>query len=678
MIAVGVTAVGGGVGQAVLRALSYSRLATSVVGLDVRPMSAGLYWTRSACLVPPASDPELYVARLLETCARERIDVLIPGSDPELYPLACARPQFLEHGCEVIVSSPAAVGLCRDKKALADFFQKLGLPFVLTLSLREAQEQVARLCWPLIAKPRSGSGSVGVQLLHEPDELLRLSPGNDLVVQSYLAAPTSTPALDPRPVRDGRLDQSGEISAQFFVGESGKVLGSFVSVNRLKDGVPLEVVPWADPDARREALSLVGALAAHGLRGPVNVQGRLTAEGFRFFEVNPRFTGITAVRAAMGYREVDAALWAFVMGQEQAARRCLSYVPGSVAIRHVEETIVPDARFEAVARQPGAVPRKHGSLPPRVLVTGASGYVGANLIARLLATPEVLEVRAAVRNCQSAQRLGVLFGDCPSFRTVQGELPLSPWAVEGVDAVIHLAALRPPRAEPARADQFFLVNVEGTRRLLEAMRRAGVRRLIYLSSQAVYGTGRLPPWSEALPATPETPYGLSKWMAELLCLNDAIGVAETVVLRAGRVYGLGHFVRWHELPHRFASRTARAATLPIYGGGRDLLDLLHVRDLCDAIVRACSMVLVDSASVVLNAGGGQPVSVRQVAKLCQSITADLDLPVPAIEEIGSPATDGRFCGMDVRRASAQLGWTPATDLRSGLFELIVAARDTGQ
>jgi nucleoside-diphosphate-sugar epimerase len=72
------------------------------------------------------------------------------------------------------------------------------------------------------------------------------------------------------------------------------------------------------------------------------------------------------------------------------------------------------------------------------------------------------------------------------------------------------------------------------------------------------------------------------------------------------------------------------------------------------------------------------VSVRQVAKLCQSITADLDLPVPAIEEIGSPATDGRFCGMDVRRASAQLGWTPATDLRSGLLELIVAARDTGQ
>jgi nucleoside-diphosphate-sugar epimerase len=469
--------------------------------------------------------------------------------------------------------------------------------------------------------------------------------------------------------KNGRLDQSNEISIQFYVGGSGKILGSFASVNRLKDGVPVEVVPEPHLPVMLEASHLVRTLASVGLRGPINLQGRFTSEGVRFFEINTRFTGITGVRAALGYREVEAGICDFFAEQEEEARRCLSFIPGLVAIRYVEDTIVPKELVELISKEETFSKNKRAERPARVLVTGASGYIGTNLIASLLNLPEIQEVRAGVRSDSAAARLGALFGDNSRLTPVIGELPFSPWSLEGIDVVIHLAALRPPVSLSPESGDLFLINAEGTRQLLEAMRQAGTAQLIFLSSQSVYGTKRRIPWSEMLPPRPETSYGLSKLVGEQLCFNNDI---RTAILRASRTYGLGHGMRWEELPHKFAMLSARGKPLPVYGGGGMRVDLVHIQDLCDAIIKACSYRLRNSQPAIFNVGGGQPVTVMQLAHKCQSVAIEFGLPEPAIEYMESDKNDERNFGLEIRLARTHLDWAPAVSLEEGLRQLIGA------
>jgi len=441
MITVGLTAAGSGVGQAVLHALCYRRLELRVVGLEISPMSAGLYFADSTHLLPLVKFEKDYLERLLDICTQEGLDVLIPGSDTELEPLARNQQQFRERGCRVIVASPEVVQLCRDKYQIYAFCRDRGLPFIETYSLAEAQVNIDRLSFPVIAKPRRGSASVGVRLLYEPDDLTRIPPDADLIVQPYLPPKVQHSTKIPDKAEMGRLDQSNEISLQFYVGGTGEILGTFASVNYLKDGVPIEVVPSPDSPALPEAAAIVKALVAVGLRGPINLQGRLTPEGYRFFEVNPRFTGITGVRSALSYREVEAGIWDFYAEKTATARGCLSFRPGFVGLRYVEEILVPRERVERVAQEKPVSENLPSPLPARVLVTGVSGYLGANLLAALLKLPEIQEVRAGVRSAAATARLRAWCGDDPRLTQVIGELPFSPWALEGIDLVIHLAGV---------------------------------------------------------------------------------------------------------------------------------------------------------------------------------------------------------------------------------------------
>ena len=386
MITVGITAVGGGVGQAVLRGLFHGKLPVRTVGLDCRVMSAGLYWTDVSYLVPQADEADNYIKRCLEICERESVDVLIPGSDPELYPLARHRDSFLQLGCEVIVGEPEVIQLCQDKRALSDFSKDRKLPFVNTWTLKEAKRLRSELTFPLVGKPRIGSGSVGAKLIFEPHELMRIPDHFDLVVQPYLPVLSEDSAQIPSRSWDGQLDQSSEVSAQFMINTGGDVVGRFISINRLKDGIPVEVIMDPKREAVKEGLKMVSALATEGLRGPVNLQGRYLTDGVCFFEINPRFTGLTGVRTAMGYGEVEAAIRGLVLAQEEGAFYCLSSVSNSVAIRHIEETIVPIGRIEGIKSEQQTLKRTGLPKPERILVTGASGYVGANLIAKLLIT----------------------------------------------------------------------------------------------------------------------------------------------------------------------------------------------------------------------------------------------------------------------------------------------------
>lgn len=325
--------------------------------------------------------------------------------------------------------------------------------------------------------------------------------------------------------------------------------------------------------------------------------------------------------------------------------------------------------------QPGSVSREAATEQRggrRVLVTGASGYIGANVVAALLADPGVAEVVAGVRDPRAGEALSAALGDPGRLAFASGHLPGDPWPLDGIDTVVHAAGVRPGTG--VDDTRILLVNQEGTRRLLEGIPDSGVRRLVFLSAQSVYGWRRPAPWRETQPPRPQTAYGVSKWVGEFLCrgLETAVGV---VALRLARVYGLGvgHRLVWTRMPHRFALLAARGETIPVFGTGDQRLDLVHVSDVA-AAVRGAALAPGLRRRVVLNVGGGRPVATRQVAELCRRAAEELGLPAPAITAVPEGGGPAPHFGLDIERAGRVLGWEPCWDPADGLRQLVAAAR----
>jgi nucleoside-diphosphate-sugar epimerase len=218
----------------------------------------------------------------------------------------------------------------------------------------------------------------------------------------------------------------------------------------------------------------------------------------------------------------------------------------------------------------------------------------------------------------------------------------------------------------------FEVNVEGTRRLLRAAHQAGVNRFAYLSTQAVYGLGRPPLWGESLPPRPETPYATSKWLGEEMCREQVIEGMQLLVLRAARAYGCAPGMRWEEMPHEFARKTAKGEGLTIHGDGSQRMDLVHVRDIVGALLRCTTAELPGAGRTVLNLGGGHPVSLRELATTYTEVARTLGLDPPTVEHATRTGSAPSF-GMHIRRARAVLGWSPATSLTDAVRELVEAA-----
>ena len=188
--------------------------------------------------------------------------------------LAGMREELADLGCTVIVSDPDVIAVSDDKLATAEWSSFLGLPFVATRALPDAQDHADELDYPVIVKPRRGSSSFGIRLAHDAASLRNEARDDQMVVQPFLPprdrslalmVDTGAPAVS--------LDQLHEVSAQYIVGASGQILGTFVSLNRLRLGIPVQIEPVVDAAWVDDGRSFVEALIERGARGPINLQG---------------------------------------------------------------------------------------------------------------------------------------------------------------------------------------------------------------------------------------------------------------------------------------------------------------------------------------------------------------------------------------------------------------------
>lgn len=310
----------------------------------------------------------------------------------------------------------------------------------------------------------------------------------------------------------------------------------------------------------------------------------------------------------------------------------------------------------------------------RVLVTGASGFVGSVLCADL--TRRGALVRRAVRSPD---------GDIPETVAVGDVGPRTDWraALDGVDAVVHLAArvhvVRDSAASPL--SEYRRVNIEGTRQLAQAAAQAGVRRLLLVSSIKVNGEVTRRPFTEDDPPKPVGAYAISKWEAEqaLIEASGRLGL-EWVVLRPPLVYGPGVGANFLGLLHAVATRRP----LPL-GAIENRRSLAYVGNLVDAI--HCCLVQQEAANRTFLIGDGEDVStpdlVRRLACALGVSPRLLRVPVPLLRTggwlVGQRAAIERLAGslqVDSGRLRSVLGWVPPHGLEQGLAATARWYRDT--
>jgi UDP-glucose 4-epimerase len=295
----------------------------------------------------------------------------------------------------------------------------------------------------------------------------------------------------------------------------------------------------------------------------------------------------------------------------------------------------------------------------RFLVTGGAGFLGAALSNRLCRDGHQVRVIDDL----SAGDPDRLEDDVLFTRGDVADRPKLWTLLQDVDCVYHLAARVLVSESILYPRQYNQVNVGGTVSVMEAMRDAGVRRVVFTSSGAVYGEQAEQPVREELRPNPQSPYAVSKLAAEYYVRTiGALWGLETVILRIFNAYGPGQRLPPSHPPvvPRFLQQAQQGGSLVIFGGGGQTRDFVYVDDVVDALIAAASASNVDRR--IINVGTGQEITINRLASLVADVVGE------KTEVLRSPAESGgvaRLCA-DIAAARRLLGYEPQVELRQGL------------
>ncbi|HEV8308803.1 MAG TPA: SDR family oxidoreductase [Methylomirabilota bacterium] len=301
------------------------------------------------------------------------------------------------------------------------------------------------------------------------------------------------------------------------------------------------------------------------------------------------------------------------------------------------------------------------------LVTGGAGFIGSHLTEALLARRRSVRV---LDDFSSGRR--EFLPDHPNLQVLAGDLrdsALLERAVTGVDVIFHQAALR---SVPKSIDDPFAyhdVNVTGTMRLLLAARAAGVRRLVFASSSAVYGNQPVLPLREDMRPQPISPYGASKLIGEHYCANFALHYGlETVSLRYFNVFGPRQDPQseYAAVVARFIQAALRGEPLEVHGDGKQTRDFTYVANVVEANLAAAEAPGVGGE--VFNVACGDRLSVLDIARGIEEI---LGRRLSA-RHTPPRAGDVRDTQADVTRARERLRYTPSISFTEGLRRTVAA------
>jgi UDP-glucose 4-epimerase len=293
------------------------------------------------------------------------------------------------------------------------------------------------------------------------------------------------------------------------------------------------------------------------------------------------------------------------------------------------------------------------------LITGAAGFLGSCLANNLVR--EGHHVRGL--DDLSTGDPQVLSSEVLFTRGDVNDRPKLWTLLQDVDCVYHLAARVSVPESIIYPREYNSVNVNGTVSLMEAMRDVGVKRVVFISSGAVYGDHQVQPLLESAIPDPRSPYAVSKLAAEYYVKNigDLWGI-ETVSLRVFNAYGPGQHLPPSHPPviPNFLRQAIRGGTIVVHGEGAQTRDYVYLDDAVSAMIAASTAPGLDN--LVINVGSGTETSVRELMRLVVEVTGS------QAEVMFNPRTDPGASRMraDLTLAHEKLGYQPHISLTEGL------------
>jgi UDP-glucose 4-epimerase len=298
----------------------------------------------------------------------------------------------------------------------------------------------------------------------------------------------------------------------------------------------------------------------------------------------------------------------------------------------------------------------------RVLVTGGAGFIGSHLVKALVKAGHQVRVldnlsTGSIENLADVlNAIEFVRGDVRDYGTVE-------YAVGGVDAVVHLAALIDVAESVEKPDLYFDVNVRGTYNVVKASKN--VSTFVFASSSAVYGEPIKVPIPEDHPLIPKSPYAASKVSGEAFVQAFANQYGfRPVILRLFNVYGPKQSRAYAGVIIEFIRRVSRGEPPVIFGDGEQTRDFIHVSDVVEAIMLSFRN---EEARGVFNIGSGEGITINHLANLILKLMGRENLkPIYAQSRPG----DIRNSVADITKAKRKLGFNPKVELKLGIKELI--------
>jgi UDP-glucose 4-epimerase len=286
----------------------------------------------------------------------------------------------------------------------------------------------------------------------------------------------------------------------------------------------------------------------------------------------------------------------------------------------------------------------------KVLVTGGAGFIGSHVVDKLIergVEPRIFDLVPSSHHPD----VDTVTGDLTSLEDVQA-------AVDGCDAVIHLAAIADVNhvaADPAYAE---IVNSRGTFQVLEAARIAGVKRVVYGSTIWVYNGQDGIADEDTSVQLPSHLYTATKLAGEMYCraYSEQYGL-ECTILRFGIPYGPR--ARAAAVVPAFVKKALGGEPLTIAGDGSQARRFVYVEDLADGVARAA--LARCAGNRVYNLVGDESVTIREIATIVRDLVGDVD--ILHIEKRAGDFSGTEVCGA---RAERELGWTASTPFEDGV------------
>tara|TARA_Y100000310_G_scaffold250097_2_gene256246 strand:+ start:332 stop:1330 length:999 start_codon:yes stop_codon:yes gene_type:complete len=301
----------------------------------------------------------------------------------------------------------------------------------------------------------------------------------------------------------------------------------------------------------------------------------------------------------------------------------------------------------------------------KVLVTGAAGFIGINLCARLLTEGhEVvgLDNFSGKYDDYDYKKNAEFLESNPKAKFVDGNIVqadlFDSLAEENITHIVHLAAKSGVRDSVKHPKVYLEVNIIGSQNVLDFAVKNGIKNVVLASTSSVYGTNKTP-FNETMQTnTPLSPYAASKVSMEALAHSYYIvHKLPVTLLRFFTVYGPKG--RRDMAVYKFAKAISDGKQLPVYGDGLQKRDFTYIGDIVDALIPAMN---IDSGFNIYNIGNDNPRNVNELIDLLSKY-----LEKPAKKEFEEPKpTDPTETRADISKAKNELGYSPKTSLDEGV------------